>query len=122
MSGNDIYDPCFSSVNNDQVACPMNDPSTVTVIDLTQQLPAGGNADAQSPSGAPWYFDLAGGATCRLATGATYIVDNLRANGECSNGEWWFGSVNQDAQPWTVLVQPQGSSQLTAAQITKAWE
>jgi hypothetical protein len=46
----------------------------------------------------------------------------MRANGACSNQDWWFGNINQATQPWTVLVGTQASSQLVPAAIAKAWE
>lgn len=120
MAGNTIMDPCFANpYTSGEVACPNSGPSDVTIVDLTEPLPTGsGGQSAQSP----WLFKLGNGATCSVATGATATIDGKRINGECSDSSSWVGDIDESHEPWTVLVEPAGSSQLVTVPIADAWE
>jgi hypothetical protein len=84
LSGNLIYDPCFGSANaKGIVLCPAMGPwsSSVIEIKLTSTLPSKyGNPGKPSTLGLPWALLTAQGWRCRLATGATSVVEGKRQN------------------------------------------
>lgn len=119
LSGNDIYDPCFSNPYGlRQVACPLGDPDKIVLITVTKALPTNSFQAATTP----WLFELANGEICGAVTGATFVVDGLRANGECGKSGWWFGNIDQRSRTWSVLVQAPKSSELVRTSIIRAWE
>ena len=64
-SGNEIYDPCFTSAKG-QVRCPTDlRHNRGTLIDLTSALPSNTNVR----SGEAWAFELATGGMCVMGTG-----------------------------------------------------
>lgn len=120
MSGNEIFDPSFSNpYGKSEVACPESGPSQLIVLDLTQPLPS---VTGDQSANTPWRFQLADGAICEIATGATATIDGMRLNGSCRDSASWVGSIDESNEPWSVLIEQQGSSQLVSTQIKEAWE
>jgi putative hemolysin len=81
MVGNGIYDPCFSS--GEDVICGANPtiPTDSFLLLLTEPLPA--PELPQDTTGHAWQAELADGAICGYATGATGGVGDERINYFC---------------------------------------
>ncbi len=123
MVANQPIDPCFSNPSHVQVACPsFQNIDAVTLINLTQPLPE--NLANPAAAKLPWRFQLSTGPLCGPSTGAAAnTVDGMRPRGACGNSVEWFGEINQNVQPWSVLVQSSpGGNTLTRDTISAAWE
>lgn len=104
MSGNYIYDPCFSGPPT-WVACPSG--KGVIRMNLTKPLPRSyANPPLNTNRSDPSEIVLAHGVTCSFAQGATGDVAGLRLNYYCSNKAWLLGSPNRGAAWWTILYLP----------------
>jgi hypothetical protein len=125
MSGNFLYDPCFSSSKANFVLCPAA-PGGASVIKLklTHALPHG-MADPGKPStkGLPWSLETTSGAKCAFAGGATSVIGGRRLNyfcGKSTIGLW--GSPNRKTEPWTIFSAPFQAKKLTQkVGIKTAW-
>jgi hypothetical protein len=109
MSGNFIYDPCFSSASAQGIVlCPATGPwnSAAIEIRLTRSLPNQyGNKGKPSTSGLPWALVTMSGWKCRLATGATTVVDGRRANYGCTRTkDWLWGAPMRRSEPWRIYA------------------
>jgi hypothetical protein len=110
LSGNYLYDPCFSSqAAPGVVICPNPNPVRGTEIQLTKSLPRDqGNSGSPSASSRPWALELFNGDHCALSSGATAVVHGVRLNffctGETKRGLW--GYPRRTSQPWTILIAP----------------
>jgi hypothetical protein len=117
-----ILDPCFGgyygSADN-EVICTYPSPESVTVVRLSQPLPAD---SAPSSLVSPWLLVLADGENCWEITGATIQVEGMSQTYQCNGGDnRLFGSINRAGRTWTILQQPNGSSDITQAVIAKAY-
>ncbi|MBV8345317.1 MAG: hypothetical protein JO190_10040 [Candidatus Eremiobacteraeota bacterium] len=101
MVTNSIYDPCFSNPALSSVACPSDAFSkNVILIVLDKPIPA---HERNTGKATPWALQLANGARCYMATGATGEVGNMRLNYECSSNGWVLGNPDKSRQPWQVF-------------------
>jgi hypothetical protein len=127
LSGNLIYDPCFSSANaKGIVLCPATGPWSASTIEikLTSKLPANyGNKGKPSTSGLPWALVTTQGWKCRLTTGASTVVDGKRANYFCTGtADTLWGAPTRASQPWKIYVAPNGAKKLKRkVAISSAW-
>ena len=120
MAGNFILDPCFAGPNgpDDQVVCTYPSPQSVTVMRLTKPLPF---FSAPSSLSSPWLLILADGEHCYYETGGTTSPGGMRLNYECSRNSNLYGNINKADHIWTIFQQRNGSSDMTQAQIAKAY-
>ena len=81
MVGNGIYDPCFSSGEDVICGADPNVPTVSFLLNLTEPLPE--PEVPQDTTGHAWQVELADGATCVYATGATGGVGDERINYLC---------------------------------------
>jgi hypothetical protein len=123
FSGNFVYDPCFSSSQaKGIVLCPVGPWTSAAVeIKLTARL-TGGNTRKASTSGNPWAVETPFDK-CELATGATSILDHLRANYYCQTSKnILWGYPSRKSQPWTIYSAPPTATKLTRrVPIRVAW-
>lgn len=122
MSGNRIYDPCFSAHQVNFVLCPIGAPAVK--IKLTKPLPGKfANRRKASTSGLPWALRLTSGATCRFLNGATSLVDHRRADYACGTSKnLLWGSPIRSTEPWTIFSAPFTTKRLTSkVAIKTAW-
>jgi hypothetical protein len=102
MTGDRILDPCFAPPATSRprdLAC--GSPWTaLTMLRLTDPLP---EAAADRPPGptAGWLLQLANGARCQLAAGASGRVDGVAIAYVCSNGAA-AGELDWAQEPWSV--------------------
>jgi hypothetical protein len=125
MSGNLIYDPCFSSPTaKGVVLCPASGPWSRTAIEitLTRKLPTKyGNRRAPSTSGLPWALVTASGWRCELNTGATTVVSGRRANYACTGTQdWLWGAPLRKSQPWKIYAARSSAKRLKRKVAIKA--
>lgn len=127
MSGNLLYDPCFSSANAaGLVLCSATGPwsSSLIEIKLTKALPTKfGNKGKPTTSGLPWALVTTSGWKCRLDTGATNVVNGKRLNYSCTgtNNSLW-GSPQRKSQPWMIYSAPlQAKALKNLVPIKTAW-
>lgn len=124
MSGNDIFDPCFSSHKARAIVlCPEAPWVKIGIrMKLTKSLPKT-HAGAPSTSGLPWGIKTTGGIKCSMATGATAAVHGIRANYYCyKSAKWLWGSPSRKSQPWTIYIAPLSAKKLSArVEIALAW-
>ncbi|HXW75829.1 MAG TPA: hypothetical protein VEJ20_00300, partial [Candidatus Eremiobacteraceae bacterium] len=120
MSGNDIYDPCFSGKLNGSLAVVCGDPwsNRVVVMSLSAALPA---ANAPEAGADPWALELGDGARCALITGATGEVDGMRLNYGCTENESAYGSPHRSNGAWTIAVGVGTSTHLRQVSVRVAW-
>jgi hypothetical protein len=127
MSGNLIYDPCFSSSNaKGIVLCPASGPwsSSAIKIKLTRKVPIKyGNKGKPSTSGLPWALVTSAGWKCELNTGATSVVRGKRQNYFCTGTQdSLWGAPLRRSQPWKIYVAPTGAKRLRSeVAIQAAW-
>jgi hypothetical protein len=102
MVGNRIQDPCFSSAAfPDAVIChPSHDGTGGFKLNLTEPLPTNWSLAADASA---WIFELADGATCRVAsTGTSAFAPTGRSiRYACDDGTQIEGSLNTGAV-WTA--------------------
>ena len=127
MSGNLLYDPCFSSTKaKGIVLCPAPGPWTDSTVEikLTKGLPTkSANKGKPSTSGSPWAIVTTSGWKCEFITGATTIVNGKRLSYFCKgtkNGLW--GAPSRKSQPWTIFAAlPQAKTLTKKVAIRSAW-
>lgn len=123
ISGNALYDPCFSSHKaKGIVLCPRAPWQRSGVeMKLTKRLPKP-YAPKPSTSGLPWGIETTAGLKCVFATGVTTAIGGVRANYGCTSNEWLWGSPSRKPQPWTIYIAPFNAKKLsTRAKIAVAW-
>lgn len=126
MSGNLIYDPCFTKPGSSNAVVCVQDPtdsSTIVQMNLTQPLPDHGPILGELH---PWFLQLADGSVCNFLTGATGAVNGERINYGCSSGWDLIGTPTQDTV-WTasaVLLAPNSLNvnETATAEIAKAFK
>ncbi|HUA45797.1 MAG TPA: hypothetical protein VMA77_11245 [Solirubrobacteraceae bacterium] len=127
LSGNFIYDPCFSSAAAAGIVlCPASGPwgSSAIEIKLTQRLPSKfGNKGGPSTSGVPWALVTLAGWKCKLATGATTVIDGERQNYFCTGTkDALWGAPSRASEPWRIYAAPNGATKLSRrVEIKSAW-
>ena len=126
MSGNFIYDPCFSSASTTGIVLCPNGPwsSAAIEIRLIQSLPRTyANRGKPSTAGVPWALVTTSGWKCLLATGATAVVDRRRANYGCGHTkDWLWGAPMRKPTPWRIYAAPFSATRLSrTARIRAAW-
>jgi hypothetical protein len=83
--------------------------------------------DQLSPANRAWLFQLADGAICSFATGATGLIDDKRLNFACSDGSWVIGGL-QPGLPWLAEkvtlseTDPFSPTAVTMTNILTIWE
>jgi hypothetical protein len=123
MSGNYIFDPCFSSPKAQGVVLCVVSPwnrSGVEIV-LTKRLP---NPYAGRPSttGLPWAIQTFTGLKCELATGSTTAVGSRRANYGCNSNEWLWGAPLRSSEPWMIYAAAVDAKHLSKrVKIAVAW-
>lgn len=123
FAGNFVYDPCFSSSKaTGIVLCPLGPwTSSGAEIKLTARL-SGANKGKPSTAGHPWAIQTSADK-CVAATGATSILDHLRANYYCQttkNALWGYPS--RTSEPWTIYSAPGTATRLTRkVPVRVAW-
>lgn len=126
MSGNRIYDPCFSaSDTSPDVVCvpnPLDQAKNVKLV-LNRPLPAGTPGPTRTRA---WALALDDGAVCTYITGATGPVDGQRLSYGCTNGWDVVGEPVPDGT-WTareVLLKPRSLVVLQSreAMVRTVWE
>lgn len=126
LTGNFLYDPCFSSAKAPSVViCPNLQVNGGIEIRLTKPLPRH-QADPGVPSLAhqPWDVLLENGKHCAFSSGASNELHGLRLNYFCASktryGLW--GYPNRHVEPWTILSGPALAKSLhTRRAIRHAW-
>jgi hypothetical protein len=126
ISGNALFDPCFSSTKaHGIVLCPSTPfSSSVIELKLTKRLPSG-MADKGNPStsGLPWAIETTTGLKCVMDTGATNVIGTTRANYSCNRGTGWlWGDPARRTEPWTIRIAPLSAKRLSQrVRIAQAW-
>jgi hypothetical protein len=100
--GGNLFDPCFASPSDvHKLLCPSEPFSERHLLALTSRTPGPTNAPVTGDSG-PWEVELAGGVTCRITSGATDVVDGVRANFACADHRWLWGEPDKSKPQWTI--------------------
>jgi hypothetical protein len=124
LSGNGIYDPCFSSGKARGIVLCVPEPwkKSGVKIKLTRPLPKP-YAGKPSTNGLPWGIETTSGLRCVAATGATAAIGHVRANYGCLTGEdWLWGSPSRKSEPWTIYIAPLNARKLSArVKVAIAW-
>jgi hypothetical protein len=107
MSGNSIYDPCFTpSAHPHAVACASNPfAKRIILLKLQKPLPSPPTPAKQwlQPHNQPWGLRLTNGNTCAFVTGATGAVDGERLNYACAHSNGWIvGQADHATALWTA--------------------
>jgi hypothetical protein len=116
-----ILDPCFDDpfvFSHHVVVCAYPSPYSVTVMNLTQPLPAGVSAPTTLLD--PWLIVLPDGEQCRPYTGLGVIVGGLRLNYGCQGGSL-YGNVVKSGGVWKIYEQYKGSPQMVLIDIRQAF-
>jgi hypothetical protein len=124
LSGDYLFDPCFSSSKAKGIVLCVPVPWTRSgvKIKLTRPLPKP-YAGKPSTKGLPWGIKTTSGLSCVLATGGTAAIRNVRANYGCDNSEeWLWGSPSRKSEPWTIYIAPMNAKKLSArVKVAVAW-
>lgn len=123
MSGNIIYDPCFSSPKARGFVLCVGAPWRHAGVKLrfTGHLTLG-HGGPPSTSVLPWAIQTTAGAKCVIDTGATNAIHDVRANYYCSASNWLWGSPSRRSEPWTILSAPENARTLRhRVTIKVAW-
>jgi len=116
LTGNLIYDPCFSSPYQRglrYVACPpyskgSEEPSRLLELRLTSPLPAKSDDPRVGTQGAWWLIRLHNGIECLKADGAASFVKGVPAVYVCDGGGI-AGQPSQAHEPWMVRYVAKGA-------------
>ena len=123
MSGNDIFDPCFSSPKAQGVVLCIMSPWSATGVEivLTKRLPSS-FAGRPSTAGLPWAIQTFTGLKCEFATGATMVIGGRRANYGCNSNEWLWGAPSRSWEPWMIYAAVVDAKHLSKrVKIAVAW-
>jgi hypothetical protein len=126
MSGNFIYDPCFSSAPAAGIVLCSSAPWTSSVVEikLTKGLPVSmANPHGASTKGLPWALQTTAGKKCSVVTGATNAIGNRRAGYACGHSkQWLWGAPIRKSEPWRIFAAPIQAKKLTrTVGISTAW-
>jgi hypothetical protein len=100
VKGANLFDPCFTIADEKNAVVCGADPVKETPgfkVKLTAPLPAEKfkpSADAERP----WMIQFNDEVVCAFMTGATFGINDKRANYGCSDGDWILG----DPTPGTI--------------------
>lgn len=127
MSGNLIYDPCFSDQSSGGgrfVVCAQS-PFVRTLVKfvLAKPLPYSvGNKEGDPTKFDPWGVRLASGVTCVNIQGATGAIAGMRIGYFCSNQGVLVGSPKRTTATWRIFFAKSFKApSLTLAPISQAW-
>jgi hypothetical protein len=93
-------------------------------VKLTARLKgANKGKPSTSTSTEPWALETTNGTQCELATGASTILDHLRANYYCEPSKIvLWGYPSRKSEPWTIYSALPTAKKLTSkAKIKVAW-
>jgi hypothetical protein len=126
ISGNFIYDPCFSDPHvASWVACPADGSpfgTGVLRLALTRALPKSFVNHGSPGEGNPWAVKLAGGQVCTFITGATTEYHGKRVSYGCTPKIFLAGSPVRSGPTWTItLGTGLKSKPRSAAILVAAW-
>lgn len=123
MAKNDIFDPCISDPTSDmfssQVICPYPGPESATLITLKSSLP-GNRTSANISSFRPWLITLSDGENCFAFSAFTRTTAGLGEDYTCPDGGL-YNDIRRGSQPWTIFQLRNGSSDMTLAEVAKAY-
>ncbi|HZT90752.1 MAG TPA: hypothetical protein VFA05_01805 [Gaiellaceae bacterium] len=127
MSGNFIYDPCFSSATpgtTSHVICASS-PFVRGVVELvlTKRLPyAYGNAHHRATASAPWAVRLTNGVACVALQGATGAIAGMRIGYACSNKGVLVGNPRRSTPTWRIFFAKSfAASNVRLVPVAEAW-
>lgn len=127
--GDNIHDPCWEDADFAVcLAAPWDPDATV----IQQATVTAGPQPTQNPEAEPWALEIrdpATGSTLRCAgvPGAQSSVAGRRINWTCTNedgqprGSGVGSLARSDEKPWTVLYNPEGSSEVRRADVLTVW-
>lgn len=120
---NQINDPCFaSSYQHQAVACAYPSPTAVTLITLTQPLPAGNPQPTEaSDVQTVWLIVLDDGELCFANTGMAPMAHNMSLTYTCPRGDL-YGEPDHNTVEWTIAYQPVSSTNLSTQPVARAYE
>jgi len=126
MSGNVLYDPCFSSGKSPgTVLCPLAPwLSSAVKLSLTRGLPlSAANKARPSTSSHPWGIRTGPGWECQFNTGTSNLIHGLASTYFCrSTANWLWGLPNRRSQPWTIFAARLDAKVLSLrVSVTDAW-
>lgn len=124
LSGNLLYDPCFSSSKaGGIVLCPVAAWKQSGIeIKLTKSL-SGGNTKKPSTHGLPWAIETTTGLKCAFVTSMQPGIGHHFGSYACAKGsEYLWDKPNRKTEPWTMYVAPATAKSLSKkAKIKIAW-
>jgi hypothetical protein len=113
-------DPCFADPSGaSELLLCVSDPGDDTTIAVTPTS-LDDSARPSLESGTPWVLDLVDGEHCGYVGGATLAINDMRANYSCPSG-WLYGGPDRSSGQWTILMQPEGTDDLTPVAIATAY-
>jgi hypothetical protein len=120
VTGDGIFDPCFAEPTgaDDGLLC-----IGAMTSETAARIEGASRDDDRRPaleSSNPWYVDLVDGQQCGFVLGATMAIGDRRANYSCDHG-WLYGDVDRSSGQWTILIQPDGATDLTPVSIVTAY-
>jgi hypothetical protein len=126
ISGNYIYDPCFSSLRTPRIALCVTEPwrDRGVRLQLTRSLPSSlANRGPLSIRSRPWALELQDGTRCIFDSGASRVLQRLRANYFCRRGgAELFGLPDRRSEPWTIASAGARATHLgPRLAIVRAW-
>lgn len=101
--GSNLFDPCFVIAGETNILNCNPNPVTNTggiKLELTAPLPA--ETPAPPDPASAWIVELEDGTFCEFSTGATFLVNDMRANFACDDDSWLFGDL-VPGTVWTAL-------------------
>lgn len=99
---NQIYDPCFGSVDASEVICVQNPVRPDEAVKIVLQTPLSEvEPFAEEPPIRPWTLETSDGVICSYLTGATGPVNGERLNYGCTEGTSIIGDPESGAI-WTA--------------------
>ena len=124
-----IYDPCWMSLDLDQVAC-IADPWTTEATGFTMKTQ---DTSGHVPNSLPWALELAVPGTgsepvrCTFLGGASDSIAGERINYSCSVGARPAGNVIGDVvkskgKPWLVYYRSPSSADAVQVPVRTAWK
>ena len=120
--GNNLYDPCFEA-SSSSVVCPTDGPwgTSGVIVQVSGGLDSASADPGPVDKSLPWAIQMANGAHCEIATGASNEIAGQRLNYFCTGGLGLYGTVDRSGSVWTIYAAGRNATQITMQPIAIVW-
>ncbi|MCX4582469.1 serine/threonine-protein kinase [Streptomyces sp. NBC_01481] len=121
----EILDPCFApdvGPEHQVLLCMGTGPTRMVRLTLTETLPGNNFHIPGGPEISPIIIVLADGDTCRVMTGATTVLAEVRMNYSCENGGHLYGDPDKTDALWVISHRANGAGTSVSTPIASVYQ